>query len=404
MKGHEASQMDEGNQPHRSFVIMSGYHDYRSKRKADLHFIADELKKRGEVSFFSLRYSYLTRYKEDPRHHLWDRANNYEKVDGVGCYLWRTLIHPFRMPKRFARIEQLVFDIFSRQMPKVMRSVIKRANIVLVESGMSIIYVPLIKRLNPKARIVYLASDSLDAIGQAGAIKDAFKANAATINGARVPSPYLAQDIPQEVPCYYIPHGIDKTQFEKIGPSPFTPGSLNAVSVGSMLFDPLFFEIAAKLFPNVTFHVIGSGYPGAGSDNLLYYPEMAFEKTLPFLKHSSFAVAPYGRGVDAYLTHTSMKLMQYNYLGIPAVCPRTVAGSSYGRFGYDPEQPLTIMTAIENALASGAIVPQPHLDWGQVTQLIVEAASAPVAGEQAPVMIGPVTGGGGLIRVEGHLA
>ena len=376
------SEIGRKTDPLKSAVIMSGYHDYRSKRKADLHFIADELKQQGEVNFFSLRYSYLTRYKQDPRKDLWDRSNRYEEVDHVGCYLWRTPIHPFRLPKRFALVEKLVFGAFSRHLPKAMRVAIKRADIVLVESGMSIIYIPLIKRLNPMVRIIYMASDSLDAIGQAGAIKDALRVNAALVDRARVPSPYLVKDIPREIPCYYIPHGIDKQRFEKIGPSPYTPGSLNAVSVGSMLFDPSFFETAGRLFPNITFHVIGSGYTGASSDNVHYYSEMPFEKTLPFLKYSSFAVAPYGRGVDAYLTHTSMKLMQYNYLGIPAVCPQTVAGSGYGRFGYNPQQPQTIMTAIENALGSDAFVPQPQLDWRQVTGMIVEGTDAGIAGNR----------------------
>jgi 2-beta-glucuronyltransferase len=203
-----------------------------------------------------------------------------------------------------------------------------------------------------------------------------------------VPSPYLAKDIPQKIPCYYIPHGIDKQRFEKIGPSPYVPGSLNAVSVGSMLFDPSFFETAGRQFPNITFHVIGSGYGGAAPNNVHYYSEMPFERTLPFLKHSSFAVAPYGPSVDSYLTHTSMKLMQYNYLGIPAVCPQIVAGSGYGRFGYDSQQPETIMRAIENALGSSAFLPHPQLDWRQVTQLIVEGTAAGVAGEESPAMDG----------------
>ena len=284
-----------------------------------------------------------------------------------------------------------------------MRAAIERADIILVESGMSIIYIPLIRRLNPKVRIIYMASDSLDAIGQAGAIKDALKKNAGLIDSARVPSPDLAQDIPREVPCYYIPHGIDKTQFEKIGASPFAPGSLNAVSVGSMLFDRSFFEKAGKLFPNITFHVIGSGYAGPGPANVRYYPEMPFEQTLPFLKHSSFAIAAYGSGVDAYLTHTSMKLMQYNYLGLPAVCPQTVAGSGYGRFGYDSEQPQTMITAIENALETNRVVPQPRLDWGEVTRLIMEGEGVGFGGDESYGTTASLVAGR-LVRFEDHPA
>ena len=130
MERHNADEVDRKSRPRKSFVIISGYHDYRSKRKADLHFIADEIKKRGDVSFFSLRYSYLTRYREDPRHDLWDRANRCEDAGGVGCYLWRTPIHPFRLPRRFALIERALFGVFSRYLPKVMRAVIARADIV----------------------------------------------------------------------------------------------------------------------------------------------------------------------------------------------------------------------------------------------------------------------------------
>jgi 2-beta-glucuronyltransferase len=351
---------------------MSGYHDYRSKRKANLHFIADELKKRGEVDFFSLRYSYLTRYREDPRHDLWGSANIYEKVDGVGCYLWRTPIHPFRLPRRLSIIEKMSFASFSMCLPKAIRAVIGRADIIFVESGMSIIYVPLIKRLNPEIQIVYMASDSLDAIRQADAIKQAFIRNAAAIDSARVPSPHLARDIPGDIPRYYIPHGIDKARFERIGPSHFAPGSVNAVSVGSMLFDPTFFEMAGRLFPNVTFHVIGSGYAGTGPGNVRYYAEMPFEKTLPFLKHCTFAIAPYGPSVEAYLSHTSMKLTQYNYLGIAAVCPVAIAGEGMGRFGYRPGDRDTIQAAINEALCAPPIVPHRHLSWSEVTDRLLD--------------------------------
>jgi 2-beta-glucuronyltransferase len=403
MEANNACGMDQKAGPRKSFVIMSGYHDYRSKRRADLHFIADELKQRGDVNFLSLRYSYLTRFKEDPRHELWDRANKYEEVDGVRCYLWRTPVHPFCLPKYCSPIENAVFAAFSRYLPSAMRTVIGRADVILVESGISIIYIPLIKRLNPKARIIYMASDSLDAIGQAGAIKNALKANATSIDSARVPSPYLARDIPRQIPCYYIPHGIDKTLFERIAPSPFALGSLNAVSVGSMLFDPSFFETAGKLFPNVTFHVIGSGYAGSAPHNVRYYPEMPFEETLPFLKHCSFAVAPYGRDVAVYLTHTSMKLMQYNYLGVPAVCPEAVAATGYGRFGYDPQRLQTIEAAIEKALQSRSFVSQAQLDWRQVTELTIEGKSISVADDGRTGVTGSFKVGG-LVRLEDNAA
>ena len=237
------------------------------------------------------------------------------------------------------------------------------------------IYLPLLRRLNPRAQILYLASDSLDAIGQAETIKCAFRAHAHLVDSARLPSPYLVSDIPASIPCYYIPHGIQTDRFSAIGPSPYRPGTRNAVSVGSMLFDPEFFRIAGANFPDVTFHVIGSGYAGEGMRNVIYYPEMPFETTLPFIKHSNFAIAPYGMGVEPYLTHTSMKLMQYGYLGVPAVCPEVVAGGVPGRFGYRHDAVETIKGAIASALACGPLRPRCVLEWREVVQRLINPLS-----------------------------
>jgi 2-beta-glucuronyltransferase len=358
------------SRPGSSYVIISGDHDYRSKRKVDLHFIADELKKQARVSFISLRYSYLTRNRQDPRHDLWDRANRVEVVDDVACFLWRTPLHPFGLPDRLALLERLLFSAFSSHLNGHIRKALQNADVALVESGLPIIYIPLLKRLNPRLRIIYMASDSVNAIGQAGAVKQALKANASLIGRARVPSPFLALDVPPGVPCHFIPHGIEKAQFAAIGPSPFAPGTHNAVSVGSTLFDPSFFGVAAALFPDITFHVIGSGYNGFARPNVRYYPEMPIAATLRHIKHGSFAIAPYRRNVEAHLTHTSVELMQYNHLGVPVVCPHAVAGVGLGRFGYDAADPQTIRAAIGEAMRGRTFTPQEHLTWQDVARAL----------------------------------
>ncbi len=43
-------------------------HDYRTPRRMTMHFIADELARRGTTRFFSLRYSALSRLRPDGRH------------------------------------------------------------------------------------------------------------------------------------------------------------------------------------------------------------------------------------------------------------------------------------------------------------------------------------------------
>ena len=96
-----------------------------------------------------------------------------------------------------------------------------------------------------------------------------------------------------------------------------------------MLFDREFFDIAAPLFPDVTFHVIGGGRAAEELKhaNVKIYGEMPYEQTLGYIKHADFGIAPYTleHGQD-YLCDTSMKLMQYALFGIAAICPRVVVG------------------------------------------------------------------------------
>ena len=223
----------------------------------------------------------------------------------------------------------------------------------------------MLRRLAPQATIVYLASDSLETINQAAPIQAALRNFAGLIDRAAVPSPLLRSEIPETVPCHYVPHGIEKAAFAAAGAFPYRVGSLNAVSVGSMLFDPEFFCIAAPLFPDLTFHIVGSGYAGPMPSNVTRHAEMPFAETLAFIKHADLAIAPYRSGVAPYLAHTSMKLMQYGYLGIPAVCPELVAKAD-GRFGYRPDDASSIRAAIAQALKAPR-VRQEALDWAEVT-------------------------------------
>lgn len=346
-------------------MIVSGYHDYRSKRRVNLHFIADELAKQGSVAFLSLRYSLLTRFGEDPRHDLWGRSNRWERVNGISCYLRRTLVHACRLPGALAGAEAALFRLLAGRLPHEVRQAVVGAGVIFVESGIALTYLPLLRRLAPQAAIVYLASDSLDTINQATPIRTALRDFAGMIDRAAVPSPLLRADVPASIPCHYVPHGIEKARFAAIGPSPYQIGTINAVSVGSMLFDPDFFRIAAPRFPAFTFHVIGSGHTGPMPGNVILHSEMPFEATLAFIKHADVAIAPYRGGGAPYLAHTSMKLMQYAYLGLPAVCPDLVAGID-GRFGYRNNDADSIEAAVAAASASRRIRHE-ALDWSEVT-------------------------------------
>ncbi len=353
-------------------------HDYRTPRRANMHFIADALRLRGPMRFFSLRYSALSRRKNDLRSFLDDRANAVETVDGVDCYLWKQVVHPFNTRRRMLRsLEDAMFSWTAAHPPEILVRWMREADVIFFESGSAVVHVALAERVAPRARRVYIASDDLRTINVADFVEREFARVAPRMDALCLTSRKLASAMPSTDNRYFVPHGLDPRIGTRADPSPYDDG-VHAVSVGSMLFDRTFFEIAAPLFPDVTFHVIGPGdVDRAGfAPNVRIYDEMAYDETLRYIKHARFGIAPYvAEAVPVYLADTSMKLMQYRFFGIPAVCPDAVTGDAPDRCGYAPRSAASIRTAIEQALAGRRAEVPPVLDWRQVTDRLVDPAA-----------------------------
>lgn len=352
--------------PQQKYLLLSA-HDYRSPRKAGIHFVASELAKMGPTRFFSLRYSFLSRYKHDPRLSLDDQANKIVNYQGVDCYLWKTLIHPIRIRP----FESLMYHLYSFGFNAVLRRWIKESDVIILESGVAPIFFDLIKKLNPRAKILYRASDALDTIDAADYIRNTFARIAKEIDTIVMPSKALADSMPSTHNLAFVPQGIDYSVNEKANPSPYGEG-IHAVSVGSMLFDPQFFILAGKRFPHIHFHIIGSCQPRHPEygENISVYGEMPFDKTLPYIKHATLGIAPYASvNLPAYLRDTSLKLTQYEFFGLPAICPHFIAADYPTRFGYDIGDENSIAQAISRALnPAQPLTKRTVLDWAQVTE------------------------------------
>ncbi len=147
-------------------LIISGYHDYRTRKRASIHQIADGLVSAGfDVSFVSTRFSLLSKMTSDSRLFLWDKANMIEEMGGVECLLWRTLVHPFST--RLGVLEALngrAYEFYSELPNLDFDELVRRAGYILVESGTAAIYLRRIRRTNPRAKIIYYAADRLETI------------------------------------------------------------------------------------------------------------------------------------------------------------------------------------------------------------------------------------------------
>jgi 2-beta-glucuronyltransferase len=355
-------------------------HDFRSLRRASVHFIAAEMATRCETRFFSVGLSRLSQHRGDTRTSLADQANRVETYQGVECYLWKTSWHPFNMRKpRLRPVEEALFRTYRMMVPAIPKQWLRESDVVFIESGISIVFIADVKRLNPRARIIYLASDELDVIDAATTIKRDFKRHFDKIDTVRLPSHYMASSMPHSRTSVLVPHGVDRSIADAVYPNPY--GDRRAcVAVGSMLFDASFFRIAAAAYPDLDFHIIGAGKAAAElhGGNIIVHPEMAFAETLPYVQHAAFGVAAYrDANSPRYLIDTSLKLRQFGLFSIPAICPYFALGNAPGRFGYTPGDAASITAAIAAALNNQAPIVDTSQSWSGVVDRLLSPADYP---------------------------
>jgi 2-beta-glucuronyltransferase len=356
-------------------VIVSG-HDYRSTVRANMHPIAEALAELGHsVCFLSVGFSPISWLQNDHRRPLWRRANRPERVGNVQCYLWRTAFHPVNPDiAGFNLLAAPAYRLYRTYSNRFIDGVFRSAAVIIVESGLGILLLSRARALNPDARIVYLASDDLTTLGAHPALASELEACAPIIDHVCVTSARMAQGFAwAKSKLSVVPHGLNPADFEGAATNPYDEGP-NVVSVGSMLFDSDFLIRAAEQFPAVTFHVIGSGSTAAFPANVKLHAQMSFRDTVPYIKWATIGLAPYRAAPGCeYLSDTSMKLMQYDHLGIPAVCPHFAVGDNPNRIGYTPGDSVSIRAAVAAALGRGrrAIRPRRHT-WREATQRLID--------------------------------
>jgi 2-beta-glucuronyltransferase len=365
------------NSSKRRIVIVSAVHDYRTPRRASIQALADAMVRLGDaVTFISIRFSPISRATRDSRLFLWPRANRPETVNGVECYLWRTPFHPFRTC--LAGLDAstgLLFSAYASLPNRYIDEALRAATHIVVESGLGIVLIHRARRLNPRSRIIYRGSDALHTIGAPPALATELRRRADDVDAFCLLADKMVPDFAWAAEkTYIVPHGVHPADFATIGASPYAAGSINAVTVGSMLFDRSFFLEAAASFPDIQFHLIGTGETFETPSNVRLYSEMPFKATLPYIKHANVGIAAYRLSTNSgYLAQSSLKLLQYDYLGLPAVCPDYAVGDNPRRFGYVPGDRAAIARAVGAALRHGRFIGDTRvLDWEQVAQRLLD--------------------------------
>ena len=178
-------------------------------------------------------------------------------------------------------------------------------------------------------------------------------------------SPAMAAEVASQHNVYHIGHGIDPEIERLADPSPYGPG-LHAVAVGSMLFDPMAIMVASPPFPKHLpriSRVTGACRIMATTHRVRRNAARARPcATSSTLRSASPRML--SRAVPTDPADSSLKLLQYDFFALPAICPHAIVGRYSSRFGYTPGDEESIARRDRWRVAGATSPPSREcLDW-----------------------------------------
>ncbi|CAN7518444.1 GumK N-terminal domain-containing glycosyltransferase [Rhizobium sp. LjRoot254] len=365
-------------------LIVTGQHFATQPRKVDLHFMAEALNARGiRVDFLSMRLSLVSRLMSDER---WAFAktralNQWTEITPLlGEFIWVSTVHPISLGKPILDlVSKPLAKVYGRHIPRAAKAELPEYTHVLVESGISILTIPEIRRLAPKARIIYHAADRLSTIGAHPAAHAVLRESIGAVDLVHVMADAIRGDIPEGAPTIHLPHGISRATFDRIGENPYS-ASKNAVSVGDMLFDADMIRTLATGYPDWTFHLFGRlARLEEALPNVIAHGERPFDEVAAYIKFADIGIAPYRPKEDAdYLSQSSLKMIQYSYCRLPIVAPRFAAAGRSHVLAYEPGDAGSIQAAFKAATEfdRSAIDTSGVLSWEEKTARLFDLDSA----------------------------
>ncbi len=302
-----------------------------------------------------------------------------ERTDLISNFVWVPAIHP--ATTRYGFIDRLatpVFRLYPYLLPETIRQRVRCARLIVIESCSAVLLYPLLKRLAPRAKFVYRACDSLDAVGMHPILRDAESKTAYDYDLFTSPSNLILANFPSSVRKCFLPQGLQKSLFDAPVSSPFEDDGPHAIIAGDMMFDRVSFEMMVRNFPTITFHAFGRMDLGDLSrfENVHYHGEVPFETLRDYTVHADLGIAPYLDRPDVhYLAESSLKLVQYTYAQLPILAPYFCKGDRDHLREYVPGDEASIIRAMEQALLvdRGTIDRSGVCDWQELaTKMLSE--------------------------------
>lgn len=341
----------------RKIVVLTSHVFLDGFRKASIHFVSRNWASAGhEVFFTTVGHSGLSRFKQKNRLDALRRTqdNRYETIQpGLHAGAYLPPAHAFSTSNALVNtLLTPLFELYARHLPKFVAEKITQADLVVIESGTPIAFVPLVHRLNPRAKLLYFCRDLLQSVGAAAYLRGVERRVIGDFDSICVPSRRLGEMLPPGGKVNFVPQGIEGGVFDRADISPYAEGSRNAVAVGDMLFDRYSVEQMAMAAPEVTFHLFGIKWRGDAPANVNVHGEQSFETLAAYIRHADIGLAPYKvKASEVYLAESSLKLLQYGYCMLPVVLPDIIPVSRGNEITYSLDHPNDWRAVIDKALS-----------------------------------------------------
>ncbi|WP_421592289.1 polysaccharide biosynthesis protein GumK [Shinella sp. M27] len=327
----------------KKIVILSSHVFLEGFRKASIHFVARRWAAAGnDVFFTTVGHSALSRFKQKDRYEALRReqGNRYAEIEPhlfAGAYL--PPLHAFSTARPLVNVlVKPFFALYGRHFPAFVRDRIEAADLVVIESGTPIVFLDVVRRLNPRAKLLYFCRDLLRSVGAAPYLREVEARGIGLFDSVCVPSRRLGEMLPPGGKVHFVPQGIEGGVFDRAEVSPYPEGSRNAVAVGDMLFDQVSVEAMAAAAPDVTFHLFGIRWRGDAPVNIRVHGEQSFETLAAYIRHADIGLAPYRvNSSEVYLAESSLKLLQYGYCRLPVLLPDIIPVSRGNEITYSLE-------------------------------------------------------------------
>jgi len=337
----------------KKILFISG-HLYMSKRHANFHHITKACAENGnEVTFCTVPNSLSTLLKQN--HNQTERFKSYlyaffpKKVDNIKVSSYVSLMYPLN---KSSKLNSLFMWLLQHGYSKTFNT---EYDVVVIENGVSLLLFDKLKRLNPKAKFVYRVSDPIKKDNGWQGFLEYENRVIQQFDVISTPASLITKRLLEQYPSAKIKthyHGIDKNFLLESFPDPYEQYPKNVkhfIFVGASKMDFEFLKIASNVSNNYLFHIIGPFKEIIKNDNIIYYGEIQFEKTIPFIKHADICMQTLVKFPYSELYERTLKFTQYSFFEKPILAPEHMRLKDKNVFSYINTD-ASIKNAIEKSL------------------------------------------------------